>query len=682
MRYLSMFCLECGEKLPDNARFCFSCGTDLSIIQNEYIKSITEDVMSIKKSSNENLPDKDEIVPDKKEDLTSSNNNLSESNEQSTNGENIIDDILKKLGIKKLVGRTPEELANSLLSSIVSAVMAKANLSEKAIIGNPTIKIDDLKTLQAFNFYEISEENIFFFYDCSTLKLYNAGFAITDCGIAYRTSNDSKLNRISWDDFLDETIESNGNDLLFKNSYISLYCKDAEKLDRALNEIQYNLNCVLQSPNYQDSLLFKYTKFGQDIMAEEFYDNLSEDSYNNDWHIEKEIKSILEKEFNFHISDSHKPFDVVYDVLALGKNTIFNSTQIEWGISANVLQGKHVINNSYRHYRKITKNFQVPQNELIYLAYDSKNGETFENGFIVTNAGIRYCDKYGKKGYIDWYDFINESFSSKSYDTVVFRNHELEFECIMDTKKVLLFLNSLKANMGLYVEKYDKLRNELLRFQSSIKYGPLTQDVSQALCSQPLYLKNNDFHNHSTNNMFDLDSLSNSFDIRILVNELGINLEVVFEKNDLIEIAKLIIMDTLKQTCNDDGEYHLYTEISGYPLNKIIKSKKYSKALENFKMDPKEQVYLISDGTLFGKCTKGLAVTNRGIHIASNKEISHLSWNDLIDESFTSRNGNIVFEKHQLQSYSNDSEIIVPILNTLNSKISKCEKLIQLLKQQ
>ena len=29
-----MFCMNCGTKLPDDAKFCYKCGTKLGITQN------------------------------------------------------------------------------------------------------------------------------------------------------------------------------------------------------------------------------------------------------------------------------------------------------------------------------------------------------------------------------------------------------------------------------------------------------------------------------------------------------------------------------------------------------------------------------------------------------------------------------------------------------------------------
>ena len=81
-----MFCMNCGTKLPDNAKFCYQCGekTNVGVEQNPVPEANSSTSIP---DAEKKAVDKNNVITENKEQVSSNDTNVALKNDQSNNSE-------------------------------------------------------------------------------------------------------------------------------------------------------------------------------------------------------------------------------------------------------------------------------------------------------------------------------------------------------------------------------------------------------------------------------------------------------------------------------------------------------------------------------------------------------------------------------------------------------------------
>ena len=85
-------------------------------------------------------------------------------------------------------------------------------------------------------------------------------------------------------------------------------------------------------------------------------------------------------------------------------------------------------------------NFRIPDNEEIFLIYDSTILGNCGKGFAICTTGIFYCES--GLGYLDWNQFKNANLSYNLFTGLLIGNES--FNAGTDGKNLLMILKSIQ----------------------------------------------------------------------------------------------------------------------------------------------------------------------------------------------------------------------------------------------
>lgn len=340
-----MFCINCGQKIIEGAKFCPNCGINLTAIQNHNQEH---------KSS--------EVVLEK----------------------NVSRDVKKKY--------TKEEIIEKIFYDIFGA---GGGYGKQIQIGTEYINEDELEA--SMDAYKISDpqEKPLLIYEYPDKK-YIEGFVITNKRLTWRYGSSEDM--ILLEEIKDIEIGTSG---LATVMYAI-----------SLDNLRYPKIYLLSIENVQEFVM-RFRKF-INRLHEVLGIDVGQSKKNVDAELGKEIAKVI--------------------IHSCKANNI-DSIYCEYG--------NPFISSSSRKYKNAKAYYNIPDNEEIFLIYDTTVFGNAKKGFALCTSGFYFCSK--ESGYFSWKQFAAVGIAKAGFGEIKVGSQRFE---VTDKKKMLEILYDVQAYLN------------------------------------------------------------------------------------------------------------------------------------------------------------------------------------------------------------------------------------------
>lgn len=357
-----MFCINCGSKLLDGAKFCSECGTCLDSI----------------KSNTANMPEQN---------VQNGQSVFSYANTDSENKKNF--EVYNELE------QNPETIKRQLIHEMFYDTFNDSRIfgEHVYIIGKNPINQEIKENLKEYYLEDNSEKPLLVFDYKNALE---NGFVITDHRLVWYYGSYGRQS-IELEDIYDLNVGKAVLATVFR------------PIDS--DNVQYP-NIYLDGIRELDIFIVKFNKF-LDIIYDYFY---------GEYEDEDEEKN----------SEGHGNNEKNEDLIAHACHVISVN-------SVYCVIGEPIISPSAKKYIVAKKNFKIPEEDNIFLIFDSTILGSCEKGFALCSSGFYYCQSVC--GYLSWEQFAKQKVT---YGLAGLKVAGELFNVGFDGKNLSIILNTIK----------------------------------------------------------------------------------------------------------------------------------------------------------------------------------------------------------------------------------------------